>query len=48
MALRINETLEAFIDKIIANKEIMDILQLPIITSEDTPEIKIKKKATNR
>lgn len=43
MSLRSNETLEAFISKIIRNKEIMDILKLPTITENDKPEI-VKKK----
>lgn len=44
MSLRIDSTLEAFINKIITNKEIMDILKLPTIKPEDTIEIKRKKR----
>lgn len=44
MSLRIDNTLEAFVEKIITNKEIMDILKLPTINSEDTEEIKNKKR----
>lgn len=44
MSLRINDTLEAFVEKIITNKEIMDILKLPTINQSDTKEIKNKKR----
>lgn len=44
MSLRINNTLEAFIQKIITNNEIMDILKLPTINTDDTDEIKNKKR----
>ena len=44
MSLRSEETLEAFIDKITRNKDIMDILNLPTILSTDTDEIKNKKR----
>lgn len=44
MSLRSDETLEAFINKIITNKDIMDILNLPTILSTDTEEIKMKKR----
>lgn len=44
MSLRSEETLEAFIDKITRNKDIMDILKLPTILSTDTDEIKNKKR----
>lgn len=44
MSLRANETLEAFIDKIIRNNEIMDILKLPTILEEDSDEVKIQKR----
>ena len=44
MSLRINDTLEAFVNKIITNKEIMDILKLPTISEEDTEAIKNKKR----
>ena len=43
MSLRLDETLEAFIYKMITNKEIMDILQLPLILDTDTEDV-IKKK----
>lgn len=44
MSLRIDDTLEAFVEKIITNKEIMDILKLPTINENDTDEIKNKKR----
>lgn len=44
MALRSNETLEAFIDKITHNSAIMDILKLPTILDTDTEVIKNKKR----
>lgn len=44
MSLRINDTLEAFVNKITTNKEIMDILKLPVIKKEDSNEIKNKKR----
>lgn len=44
MSLRINDTLEAFVDKIITNKEIMDILKLPTISDEDSEQVKNKKR----
>ena len=44
MSLRIDSTLEAFVNKIITNKEIMDILKLPTIKETDTEEIKKKKR----
>ena len=44
MSLRIDDTLEAFIEKITTNQEIMDILKLPTIKKEDTIEIKNKKR----
>lgn len=44
MSLRINDTLEAFVEKIISNKEIMDILKLPTINQDDSEEIKNKKR----
>lgn len=44
MSLRIDDTLEAFINKIITNQEIMDILKLPTIKDDDTSEIKRKKR----
>lgn len=44
MSLRSDETLEAFIDKIIRNDKIMSILELPTILKEDTPEIINKKR----
>lgn len=43
MSLRSNETLEAFLNKIIKNKDIMDILKLPTILETDT-EKNINKK----
>jgi len=44
MSLRINDTLEAFVEKIITNTEIMDILNLPTINEEDSENIKNKKR----
>lgn len=44
MSLRIDETLEAFINKIIRNQDIMNIMKLPTILSTDTEEIKTKKR----
>lgn len=44
MSLRIDETLEAFIDRIIKNQRIMDIMRLPTILDTDTEEIKVKKR----
>lgn len=46
MSLRSDETLEAFINKIIRNKDIMDILKLPTILDEDTDQIINKKRKT--
>lgn len=44
MSLRIDDTLEAFINRIIVNEEIMNILKLPTIKETDTKEIKNKKR----
>ena len=44
MSLRSDETLEAFIGRIIRNKDIMDILKLPTILPNDTNEIINKKR----
>ena len=44
MSLRINDTLEAFIQKIIRNEEIMSILKLPTIKENDSEEIVRKKR----
>lgn len=44
MALRSNATLEAFIDKIVRNKDIMDYMKLPTILKSDTESIKNKKR----
>lgn len=46
MSLRSNETLEAFIDKITRNKDIMDFMKLPTILDKDTEAIKNKKRKT--
>ena len=43
MGLSSNETLEAFIKRIVSNEEIMNIMQLPAINSTDSEEI-IKQK----
>jgi len=39
MSLRADATLEAFINRIIRNQQIMDILNLPYISKTDTPEL---------
>ena len=39
MSLRSEETMEAFINKIIQNPEIMNILNLPTILETDTEEV---------
>lgn len=44
MSLRSEETMEAFINKIIRNQEIMNILNLPTILKTDTEEIKNEKR----
>lgn len=44
MSLRIDDTLEAFISKIIKSEEIMNILKLPTITDKDTKESITKKR----
>lgn len=44
MSLRSEETMEAFINKITQNPEIMNILNLPTILKTDTEEIKMEKR----
>lgn len=44
MALNAGNTLEAFVQRICRNKEIMDILKLPTINDSDTDVIKNKKR----
>ena len=44
MSLRIDNTLEAFVQKIITNQQIMNILNLPTIKEEDTNEVSIRKR----
>lgn len=44
MSLRSNETLEAFLNKIIKNEKIMNLLNLPTILDSDTDEIKKQKR----
>lgn len=44
MSLRIDDTLEAFVNKIIMNEEIMNILELPTIYEKDTEAIRNKKR----
>ena len=39
MSLRADATLEAFLNRIIHNKDIMDIMKLPVISKEDTEDI---------
>lgn len=47
MSLRSEETLEAFVDKIIRNEEIMNILKLPtILKTDDDKTINKKRKTT--
>lgn len=44
MSLRSNETIEAFIDKITRNKDIMDYLKLPTILETDSQQTINKKR----
>ena len=44
MALNANNALEAFIDRISRNSDIMNILKLPTITNSDSSTIKNKKR----
>ena len=44
MSLRSEETMEAFINKIIHNSEIMNILNLPTILKTDSADIKLQKR----
>jgi len=44
MSLRSEETMEAFVNKITRNSEIMNILNLPTILKTDTEEIKLQKR----
>lgn len=44
MSLRSEETMEAFVNKITHNSEIMDILNLPTILKTDTEDIKLQKR----
>lgn len=44
MALNAANTLEAFVDKLSRNSEIMDILKLPTIKDSDTDTVKNKKR----
>jgi hypothetical protein len=44
MSLRSDETLEAFLNRIIRNEKMMDILNLPTILDTDTEEIKKMKR----
>ena len=44
MALNANNALEAFIDRISRNSNIMNILKLPTITNSDSSTIKNKKR----
>lgn len=46
MSLRSQETLEAFVDRITRNKDIMDILDLPTILSTDSDKAINKKRKT--
>lgn len=44
MSLKSEETMEAFVNKITHNSEIMDILNLPTILKTDTEDIKLQKR----
>ena len=44
MSLRSEETMEAFVNKVTQNSEIMNILNLPTILKTDTEEIKLQKR----
>ena len=44
MALNAANTLEAFVDRLSRNSEIMDILKLPTIKDSDTDTVKNKKR----
>ena len=44
MSLRLNSTIDAFIDKIIRNEKIMTLMNLPTILKNDSADIKNKKK----
>lgn len=44
MALRSEATLEAFIDKITRNKDIMDYMKLPTVSKKDTESVRSKKR----
>lgn len=44
MSLRSEETMEAFVNKIAQNSEIMNILNLPTILKTDTDDIKLQKR----
>lgn len=44
MALNAENTLEAFVDRLSRNSEIMDILKLPTIKDSDTDTVKNKKR----
>ena len=49
MSLRSDATLEAFLDRIIHNKEIMDIMELPTIEeNDDEKKYKIKRNIINK
>lgn len=44
MSLRSEETMEAFVNKVTRNSEIMNILNLPTILKTDTEEIRLQKR----
>lgn len=44
MSLRSEETMEAFVNKITQNSEIMNILNLPTVLKTDSEEIKMQKR----
>jgi len=44
MSLRSKETIEAFVDKITKNRDIMDFMKLPTVLKTDTEAIKNKKR----
>lgn len=44
MALELNGTINGFINRIVTNKEIMDILGLPVLTGDESEDLLFKKK----
>lgn len=48
MSLRLNSTIDAFIDKMIRNEKIMAIMNLPTILDTDDEDIKEEENFDNR